>query len=154
MSFNLRSFLLPVSAAALAVAVSLSSVPAVANPAVALATVQGDGFTIDIVSPSAAVGELAHVEVTLVAKPGYKVNERYPARLELASPTDGLQVVTPVLAREDGQLEDGQRLRFRVPVKAARAGVHAVEGSLRFSVCNDMACFIDRQTLRAELTAR
>ena len=48
----------------------------------------------------------------------------------------------------------GKSFTFAVPVKATRAGQFPFEAVLKFSVCNDDKCVVQRKKLKSSLTAQ
>src|SRR5262245_37631610 len=109
----------------------------------ALANLEGDGYTIVVTDGSGKVGEETHVVVTIKAKAGFKVNEKYPTKLKLHDAPSGVELPKQVLKKDDGSFEGKSAFTFKVPVKATRAGSFDVKGKLKFSVCNDQSCLID-----------
>jgi hypothetical protein len=143
------------SALALA-GLTLASTPSsAAQPGVAeLAKVEGDGFAIVVTDGSAKVGEQTQVVFSIEAKDGYKVNEKYPHKLKIKDAPDGVELPKPVLKKGDGAFDGKNTFTFKLPVKAKRAGSFELVGKLKFSVCNEKACLIEKKDVRAKLVAK
>jgi hypothetical protein len=123
--------------------------------ALAATKVEGDQYLIQIDPPALRVGEPGMLAVSIEGKAGFKFNRDFPTKLELGTAPDGLAFPKPKLKRDDGVLDaDGKVFTFKAPMIAGRAGVYAVEATLKFSVCNDDKCVVQRQTLRARVTAQ
>jgi hypothetical protein len=120
----------------------------------ALATVEGDGYSIVVTDGSGKVGQETQVTVTIRAKEGYKVNDKYPFKLKLADAPSGIELPKPVLKKGDGSFDGKNAFTFKVPVKATRAGSFDVKGNLKFSVCNDQSCLIEKKDVKAKVTAK
>jgi hypothetical protein len=127
---------------------------AVAEELVPLTTVDADGYTLVVTDGSGQVGKETHILVTITAKNGFKINEKYPHKLKLAAPTEGLELPKLILKKKDAKIDGKKKLSFLVPVKATRAGTFTVSGKIKLSVCNDKSCLIDKQKLRAKLIAK
>lgn len=127
---------------------------AAASEASALSTVKGDGYQIVVTDGSGQVGQETQVIVTIKAAEGYKVNEKYPHKLKLGDAPAGLEFPKPVLKKDDGTFDGKKSFTFKVPVKATRAGTFSLEGKLKFSVCNDSQCLVEKKELKAKVTAK
>lgn len=129
------------------------------GPAAVTATIDGEHYRIAVESDPAGpanVGSVGHLVVTIAAKEGYKVNKPYPTKLKMADPPpEGMEYPQKVLKRKDGEWVDGDKaFRFRAPFKPLRAGTFSVEGKLKFSVCNEDRCVIQKQTVKLAITAQ
>jgi hypothetical protein len=149
-----RCFLL---SAAAACALSLGVPTAAARPdaAAPLATVRGEQYTIDVTTPPVSVGADAEFQVKVAATGGFKFNQAFPTKLKLGDAPDGLVFPKPKLKKGDGVASaDGKSFTFAVPVKATRAGQFPFEAVLKFSVCNDDKCVVQRKKLKSRITAQ
>jgi hypothetical protein len=154
------------AAAALALAPVLALAPSPSHAAdaegpsgrvAALATtkVEGDQYLVQIEPPALRLGDPGALTVSIEGKAPFKFNREFPTRLELGTAPDGLEFPKPLLKRGDGALDDaGKVFTFKAPIVAKRAGDFAVEATLKFSVCNDDKCVVQRQTLRTTIAAR
>ena len=119
-----------------------------------LATVEGDQYLVAVEAPTLEVGKEGALRVSIAGKNGFKFNKDFPVKLELTAPPEGLSARKLVLKRDDGQLDADGKFNFLVPLLASKAGEFALEATLKFSVCNDDKCVVQRQTLRAQVVAR
>jgi hypothetical protein len=136
----------------LAVAALLSlAVPAAADvpDAIALGDEAKEPFAVAVKNASAKVGADAHIEVEVSALSGFKCNEEYPHKIKKIVAAEGASVGSDSVK---GSI-DGKKIVFRIPVKASRAGTHAVTGQIRFSVCDDSQCVIKKIDLNASIIA-
>lgn len=121
-----------------------------ASQAVAAAgAVENPHYTAKLsVSGPCKKGETCTALVTVEAKGGYHINEKYPYRFKLSEPAPGVSYPKSVIGREDGSFSQ-TRAELRVPFVAENAGEVKVGGTLSFSVCSDEKCLIDKQALEA-----
>lgn len=125
------------------------------SEAISLGTIDGEQYTIDVGSPEVTVGQAASFKVTVKAKDGFKFNEAFPTKLKLDDPPAGLELPKRKLKRGDGKLGGGGKtFTFDVPVKATQAGSFDVKGQLKFSVCNDSKCVVQKKTLTSSISAK
>lgn len=117
-----------------------------------LTRVDADGYTLVVKDGSAKVGQEGHIVVTVKAKSGFKVNEKYPHKVKLDNAPDGLEYPKKILKKGDAELSK-KSLTFRIPVKATKAGSFSVKGKIKISVCNEQSCLIKKEKLSAKLTA-
>ncbi|MBW2529100.1 MAG: hypothetical protein JRI23_33290 [Deltaproteobacteria bacterium] len=149
-----RCFLLSAAAAA---ALACGTVTAVAAPddVAPLATINAEQYTIEVTAAPVTVGADASFQVKVAAKGGFKFNQAFPTKLKLGAAPDGLQFPKPKLKKGDGTASaDGKSFVFDVPVKATRAGQFPFDAVLKFSVCNDDKCVVQRKKLKSSITAR
>jgi hypothetical protein len=116
-------------------------------------TIDAEGYEVVVKDGSGKVGEEAHIVVTVTAKAGYHVNPQYPHKLKLKDAPDGLELLKPVMKASDAEIAK-QKLTFRVPVKALKAGTFAIHGKLKLSVCSEHACLIKKEVLSAAMKAK
>jgi len=122
--------------------------------ALAATKVEGDQYLIQVDPPALRVSEAGALGVSIEGKAGFKFNRDFPTKLELGPAPDGLEFPKPKLKRADGVLDaDGKVFTFKAPMIAKRAGDYAIEATLKFSVCNEDKCVVQRQTLRAKIGA-
>jgi hypothetical protein len=123
--------------------------------ALAVTKVEGDQYLVQIEPPALQIGEAGALTVRIEGKAGFKFNRDFPTKLDLGTAPDGLQFPKPLLKRGDGSLDDaGKVFTFKAPIVAKRAGEFALEATLKFSVCNEDKCVVQRQQLRAKVAAR
>ena len=121
-------------------------------PAAAGPKVDTDTYTIEMkASGKSKAGQESLVEVTLVPKGEYHINEKYPIKFKVADPAAaGVKYPKPLLKREDGTIDLKKGL-FKVPFVADKAGKASVSGVLYLSVCSDANCIMDKQELAASV---
>lgn len=86
--------------------------------------------------------DVAEGSLTLRVEPGsgFKINEEFPWQLQVAERS---------LGAADALRFDEDVVEMSLAVPEGASG--AVEGQLRFSVCNDTTCLTPRETVRWEL---
>lgn len=87
----------------------------------------------------------AEVVVAVVPKPPFHINAEYPHKFTVQirdGVTPAKEVVTPNAAQVTLQ-----RLEIPVSLTPVRAGVATVGGELKFSVCTDERCLLEKQEL-------
>jgi len=90
-------------------------------------------------------GQEGTVEVTLVPKAPYHINDKYPIKFKVSDPApEGVKYPKALLKREDGTVDD-KKAAFKVPFVAEKAGKAKVSGTLYLSVCSDANCIMDKQ---------
>jgi hypothetical protein len=115
--------------------------------------VEGDQYLVQVEPPSLRSGETGALSVSIEGKAGFKFNRDFPTKLELGAAPEGLEFPQPVLKRADGALDGaGKVFTFKAPIVAKRAGEFAFDATLKFSVCNEDKCVVQRQTLRTALS--
>jgi hypothetical protein len=149
---------------ALGIALGLAPSPSHAAPvegaterATALGTtkIEGDQYLIQITPPELRVGAPGALVVTIEGKAGFHFNRDFPTKLELGTAPEGLDFPKPVLKRADGTLDEaGKIFTLKAPMTAKRAGEFALEPTLKFSVCSEDKCVVQRQTLRTKVEAK
>lgn len=113
----------------------------------ASSTVENPNYTVRFTVESPCKhGETCTALVTVDAKGGFHINDKYPYRFKLDEPGPGLKYPKPQVGREDGTFSETKAV-LRVPFVAASAGEVKVGGTLSFSVCSDEKCLIDKQAL-------
>ena len=123
-----------------------------AAPAAAGPKVDTDTYTIEMkTSGKYKAGQEGLVEVTLVPKNPYHINDKYPIKFKVADPAaEGIKYPKAILKREDGTVDLNKGL-FKVPFIAAKAGKAKLSGMLYLSVCSDANCIMDKQELEASV---
>ena len=164
MRLSRRTWTFAALTCALGLALGLAPSPSQAAPiggasarATALDTtkIEGDQYVIQVTPPELRVGAPGELRVTIEGKAGFHFNRDFPTKLELGTAPEGLEFAKPVLKRADGSLDEaGKIFTFKAPMTAKRAGAFALEPTLKFSVCNDDKCVVQRQTLRTKVAAK
>lgn len=118
-------------------------------------TIKGSHHEVTTRAPAAVkVASLAHVEVTISAGPGYKVNEEYPTKLKITAAPE-VEFPKLLLKKTDGKFSNKSRtFTLRVPFKVKKSGKFPFQGLLKFSVCDASRCLIEKQKLKATLVGK
>lgn len=94
-------------------------------------------------------GQEGVVEVAILSKGDYHINDKYPLKFKVAEPAaEGVSYPKPLLKREDGKFEETKGV-LKVPFVAAKAGKAKVAGVLSFSICSAANCLMQKQELEA-----
>lgn len=93
-------------------------------------------------------GETCTALVTVDAKGGFHINDKYPYRFNVAEAPQGVSYPKPVVRGDDVTFTETKAV-LRVPFVAENAGEAKVGGTLSFSVCSDEKCLIEKQALEA-----
>lgn len=132
-------------------AASPSPVAADASPA-GVARVTDAAFDLSLDGPKAALkaGQAGVVEVVLVAKAPFHVNDKYPIKLKLKE-TPGIKYESLVIGKDAAKVE---QMKAVVPVSFTpdAAGKRSVAGQLAFSVCTEDKCLMEKRDLALDVT--
>ena len=109
----------------------------------------GEGYEVSVTDVTGPVGAEREVQVRVTAGPGYKFNAEFPSKL-LVTAADGFAVAKEKLGRADGAF-DGDSFVFILRASPQHAGDHELHATLRFSVCNDASCLVDKRDLVAKV---
>lgn len=115
-----------------------------------------DNYTVELKASGAAqVDKESSVELTLVPKGAYHINDKYPVKLKLADPPPeaGLKLPKLLFKREDGTFTEKSG-SFKVPFVASRAGKATISGTFSFSVCSDANCMMDKVELAVDVDVK
>ena len=109
---------------------------------------------LDVKGPaSVTVGGSGELEIVLLAKDGYHVNDEYPYKLKTeASPTSGNVREGRAHARPGHLHED--RSKFKARFAGAKAGDAKIGGLFALSVCTAKECVADKVELEVPVTVR
>ncbi len=106
------------------------------------------------VPTEATVGQSTKATLTLVPKPGYKVNLKYPIELNLKAP-DSVKLVRKKLNKTHAKTATHKELTFEVEFTHQVKGKQVVRGELGFSVCTPKLCITEPDMCVAwEVTAK
>jgi hypothetical protein len=98
------------------------------------------GYTLDVeLPPQATRGQEAIAHVRVHPRAPWHMNLEYPAKLHLRAPAD-VELVAPVLRKDDAQRFDDQALEFSVLFTPKAKGPRKIQAQLDFAVCGDAAC--------------
>jgi hypothetical protein len=128
--------------------------PAAADPAAAptgAAKFTDAAFELSIEPKAAAkAGQPSALEVVLVAKAPYHVNDKYPIKLKLKE-TPGVKYDNLVVGKDAAKLEPMKAV-MPVAFTADAAGKRTVAGQLAFSVCTEDKCLMEKRDLLLDVT--
>lgn len=135
-----------------------AGVEAAAAPPAAEATaatgkpkVSGEGFDVSVEAPKSSLkaGQAGAVEVVLLAKAPFHVNDKYPIKLKLKE-TPGVKYENMTIGKDAVKLEN---MKAVMPVSfTPEAGKRTVAGTFSFSVCTDDKCLMEKQELALEVS--
>jgi hypothetical protein len=130
-----------------------AAAPAAAGAAPAgVAKVTDAAFDLSLDGPKAALkaGQAGLVEVVLVAKAPFHVNDKYPIKLKLKE-TPGIKYESLVIGKDAAKVE---QMKAVVPVSFTPdgAGKRSVAGQLAFSVCTEDKCLMEKRDLALDVT--
>jgi len=147
------SFLLAAGCARSEAAQSREAPPA--TESVAKSKFDADSYTVEMKAAGPyKAGKEGKVEVILVPKGSYHVNDKYPHSFTTPdSPPEGMKYTKAKLAKADGTFTN-TRGSFSVGFIAAKAGKQKVQGTLKFSVCSDANCVMDKVELDVEVDVK
>ncbi len=111
-------------------------------------------FEIEVRDWEGPIGEEAQVTVTVKAKSGFKINDKYPHQVKLDTPPDGLAVPTLTFAKEHAQRNGDASITYTIVATAAKAGQYPITGEIKLSVCSADQCRTAREPMMALLTAQ
>lgn len=121
-----------------------------AAPAAA-AKVSDAAFELSLDAPKASpkAGQASTLEVVLVAKAPFHVNDKYPIKLKLKE-TPGIKYESLVIGKDAVKVE---QMKAVVPVSFTPdgAGKRSVAGQLAFSVCTEDKCLMEKRDLALEI---
>ncbi len=114
---------------------------------------RGEGYVVLTKADTLSVGKEGFITVQIKAQEGFKVNDQYPHKIKFKAAPDGVSV--PKMVRKDkGRFDGTKKFTFRVPVTASKAGLFTVSGKLKFSVCNDKSCLIQKKNSKVAVNAK
>lgn len=137
------------AAVAPAAAASDSSAPAAAPTGAPKFTDAAFDLTLETPKAALKAGQPGVVEVVLVAKAPYHVNDKYPIKLKLKE-TPGVKYEALVINKDAVKLE---AMKAVVPVSFTPdgAGKRTVAGQLAFSVCTEDKCLMEKRDLALDV---
>lgn len=110
----------------------------------------GDGFELSFSAPGAhQQKEKALASIVLLAKPPFKVNDKYPYKMKL-NETPGVQFENLVVGADAVELEK-MRATMKVPFTPQASGKHRLSGRFSFSVCTEEKCLIEKRDLAVDV---
>ncbi len=110
--------------------------------------------TFDLTMKSAGAitgGQPSVVEIAVLAKGGYHVNDKYPYKFK-PSVTQGLTYATPTFSTEATKLEE-KRATMTVTFTPDGKGERTIAGLFAFSLCSADQCLIEKRDLALHVSA-
>ena len=110
---------------------------------------------LDVKAPaSVTVGGSGELEIVLLAKDGYHVNNEFPYKFKTASePAQAVTFEKLELTRTQGTYTKTEA-RFKARFAGAKAGEAKVGGLFALSVCTAKECVTDKVQLEVPVTVR
>jgi hypothetical protein len=133
-------------------ATELAPAPAAAEAAATgVSKVSDAAFDLSLDAPKVALkaGQAGLVEVVLVAKAPFHVNDKYPIKLKLKE-TPGIKYDNLIIGKDAAKVE---QMKAVVPVSFTpdAAGKRSVAGQLSFSVCTEDKCLMEKRDLALDV---
>ncbi len=121
----------------------------------AKAHTDGQHYALDAKAPgSVSVGGAGDLEIVLLAKDGYHINDQFPYKLRTAvEPAGAVTFEKPELTRTQGTYTKTEA-RFKARFAGAKAGDAKIGGVLAISVCTAKECVTDKVQLEVPVTVR
>jgi hypothetical protein len=111
-------------------------------------------FDVEVQDWEGPAGEEGQILVTVKAKTGFKINDKYPHKVKLDAPPDGLSVPMLTIAKKDAQLSGDKSITYTIPATAAKAGQYQLSGVVKLSVCSKDQCRMAKEQVSANVTAQ
>ena len=111
-------------------------------------------FSIQTGETTVTTGKDGQVSITIVPAKGYKWNKDFPAMLTMKEGTEGVVALKGSQYRGDDFKTGDKNVSVAAGVTGKKAGEQALEGELRFSVCNEESCIIATEKVEAKVTVK
>ena len=99
-------------------------------------------------------GQVTHARLYVVAKAGWKVNAKFPFKVEITGP-DGVSIDKTVFKKADAKVMNEHKAVFKIPYKATSDGAHTIKAKVKLSVCKGTKqCLFPTETLKWTVTAK
>jgi hypothetical protein len=108
-------------------------------------------FELSLESPKAALkaGQAGALDVVLVAKAPFHVNDKYPIKLKLRE-TPGIKYANLVVGKDAAKVE-AMKAVMPVSFTPDAAGKRTVAGQFAFSVCTEDKCLMEKRDLSLDV---
>ncbi len=107
-------------------------------------------YAIALDSGAVAVGKDGKLTLAITAGKGYKWNKQFPASFKITTTGEAANVANKDF-RAPAFKTEGKTTAVQVPIAGASSGQTTLEGKVRFSVCNEEACIVKSETVRATI---
>jgi hypothetical protein len=124
---------------------------AAAVPAAGAAKFSDPAFELTLEAPKASLkaGQPGNVDVVLVAKAPFHVNDKYPLKLKLKE-TPGVKYDNLTLGKDAAKVEN---MTAVMPVAfTPEGGKRTVAGTFSFSVCTEDKCLMEKRELALDVS--
>ena len=111
-------------------------------------------FSIEATDTTLDSGTEGKVEITIVPAKGYKWNKDFPAMLTMQEGTADVVALKGTQYKGDAFKTKDKKTSVAALVTAKKAGDQAIQGELRFSVCNEESCIIATEKVEAKVTVK
>ena len=100
-------------------------------------------FKLNVNTPALKVGAKGNASVSIAVLNGYKWNKDYPSKLVFSAPPKNVTLGKTKYVKGDFKASD-KASSLAVQMQASAAGAETVTGTLKFSICNETACIIEK----------
>ena len=102
-------------------------------------------FKVSVSVPALSVGAKGAASVSVAALNGYKWNKEYPAKLLFKAAPKNVKLGKSEFKQMAGDFKIAdKKADIPVTMQANTAGKETVQGTLKFSICNETACIIEK----------
>lgn len=129
-----------VSAQALTPKIDPSKLSLLASPTSIL--LDKDTYQLVSTNQSAKVNQASKLIITVIPKTAHKINEEYPHRISVPAIID----IDTGSEKYSGMLKDKQ-LQYEVQITPKKAGDFQLDATVNFSICNDKACYMNKEKI-------
>ena len=144
----MRGPVMKILASSLILALSFAS----GGTADAAARAETDSYKVTLSAQrSYKVGQAGFVEVVIVAKPGFKINEQYPTKFVADPAPAGVSIPEKTLRSAHGKFTKDRGV-LKLKLIPSKKGSARISGNAAFSVCNDAACIVGKKHLDVTVT--
>jgi hypothetical protein len=126
--------------------------PAAAAPVTGQPKFSDTAFELTLEAPKTPVkaGQAGALDVVLVAKAPFHVNDKYPIKLKLKE-TPGIKYQNLVIGKDAAKVETMKAV-LPVAFTPDAAGKRTVAGQFAFSVCTEDKCLMEKRDLALDVT--
>jgi hypothetical protein len=96
--------------------------------------------------PGYKAGQAGTIEIVIVPKSGYKMNEKYPTKFTADEAPAGLVFRNKVVKPAEGAFTNNRGV-LKLQIVPSKSGAVKVGGNAAFSVCSHSACIVGKQHL-------
>jgi hypothetical protein len=112
-------------------------------------------FDVPSIAGKTTVGNKTTLEVKVTVAKGWKWNEQYPAKLEFKEIPVGVSLDKAKYSQLKGDFKSSkQAASIALKVSGKKAGQATVIGKIKFSVCNETTCVIEKAPVSVVVSVR